>query len=453
MKIENKRISDLNPAPYNPRKDIKPGTKAWDDLNDSLKRFGMVQPVVWNQRSGRIVGGHQRLTMLIHQGFTHTEVSVVDLDDNEEKALNVILNKLGEGNWHNDKLADLLQGIEGIDLERLGFTKKELSDIFRKHKAKHRRDPDTPVTIPLQPRVKRSDFFELISADGTPQHRVLCGDATDIGDMQRLVGNASPRLVFTYPPYGVSYESKSKKGGKMKKKEIENDDIRSKVLQEFLTKIFANAAAVSHGEAALYTWYASRTHIQFETALLAGGWTVRQQLIWKKQMVLGRSDYHWSHEPCLYAMKKGSKIEWYGTRSETTVLDTEAAWEAMDKKALIGLLAQLRNDSTLWEIARDPTASYIHPTQKPIALARRAIRNNTLQGDTVLDCCAGSGSTMIAAEEEGRSSLICEFDPAFAEAIVSRYADTYQDVAIVLNGKEQKIENWRTKPWENTPQS
>lgn len=445
MKLKSIPIARLQPAEYNPRNQIKPGTKAWDDLEASMKEFGVVQPIIWNERSGNVVGGHQRLEILKAWGETKTDVVVVQLDETAERALNIALNKVGEGNWHREKLGELLAQLQSNrNLESLGFSKKELNHLLAGRRKQTAQDPDAPARIPATARSKPGDVYTLISADGLPQHRVMCGDSTDLTSMQKLVGSAAPRLVFTDPPYGVSYESKSRKDGKMKVKRLNNDDLRDAVLTDFLTKVFGNAAAVAHGEAALYSFYADRALLSTEEAAHAAGWKFRQQIIWRKQLALGRADYHWSHEPCLYAGRKGSKVEWFGTRKETTVIDTTAAFEGMNKAELIQLIKELNEASTIWEIARDSVHSYIHPTQKPTALAARAIRNNTLREDTVLDPCGGSGSTMIAAEIEGRSSFTMEQQPEFVDAIVTRYANVFLDIGILRNDQEQDPASWRT---------
>lgn len=443
MRLELRLIRDLLPADYNPRRAIKKGSKLWKDLEASIEEFGFVQPVIWNQRSGRIVGGHQRITVLQARGVTEVETVIVDLDDTAEKKLNILLNRVGEGNWHPEKLRDVLGELKStVDLESLGFTALDLASIMRKSGSKKRVDPDREIPVGTMARTKRGDLYELISTDGVPIHRVLCGDSESVEEMQTLVDGRPPRLVFTDPPYGVSYVSKGKKG-KMARRDLQNDELRDKVLTDFLTRLFLAAAAVSDPEAAIYTFYASRTHIAFEEALVAAGWEVRQQLIWQKQMALGRSDYHWAHEPCLYGGRKGKKPKWFGARTETTVLDTSTAWEKLDKKELIALLVGLRDASTVWDVKRDNPAEYIHPTQKPIALASRAILNSTGAADTVLDICGGSGSTLIAAEETGRSSYTMEKDPLFVDAIVTRYATVYDTVAIRLNGQDLDVQQWR----------
>lgn len=445
MKLKTIAIDRAIPAAYNPRNQIKPGTKAWEDLEASMKEFGLVQPVIWNERSGHVVGGHQRIEILKAWGETKLQVVPVDLDEEKERALNIALNKLGEGNWQKDKLAELLASLQQTrSLEALGFTKKELNQLLTRRNVKMLQDPDAPARVPATARTKPGDVYTLISADGLPQHRVMCGDSRDLSAMQKLVASAAPRLVFTDPPYGVSYESKSKTDGKMKVKRLQNDELRDAVLTDFLTKLFANAAAVSHGQAALYSFYASRTHVSFETALVATGWSVRQQIIWRKQLALGRADYHWNHEPAFYCGKRGSKVEWFGSRKETTVIDTTEAFEGMNKAELIELLKQLHEAASIWDVPRDNVQSYIHPTQKPTELARRAIRNNTLSADTVLDICGGSGSTLIASELEGRSSFTMEAEANFVDAIVMRYANVFQDIGIHLNDQEIDPAAWRT---------
>lgn len=441
MTLERIPLKEIIRATYNPRKRLRSTDQAYKDIRASIEKYGMVQNCIWNRRTGNLVAGHQRILVGEKEfGWTHAPCHVVDLSLEDEKALNVIMNKVGEGNWDSVALRDLIEEIRStteIDIYSLGFTPVEIEALLKVKDRPTKRDPDNAPTPPTSANTKPGDHLHFITGDGNTQHHLWCADSTDSETFRRAMGAARPaRMFFTDPPYGVSYVSKGKKG-KMRRRDLDNDELRDTVLRDFLQRAFEGAMLATTPSAVAYIFYASKCHGPFYEAFTQAGWEERQQLIWIKQLVLGRSDYHWAHEPVFYAAKKGGKTDWFGDRAQKTVLDlsTEAI-TAMKKEDLVALVMALRDTSTIIDVQRDPPSSYIHPTQKPVALVQKAARNSTMIGDTVLDAFGGSGSTMVGCEIAQRSSVTIEKDPVFVDCIAQRMVQTFDEIVVLRNGTE-----------------
>jgi len=246
----------------------------------------------------------------------------------------------------------------------------------------------------------------------------MCGDSTNSDDVNSLMNKKKANLLLTDPPYGVSYTgNKNNQNWDM----IANDDLRGDNLNNFLLVSFKNFFTNSIANAPAYIFYASSTHRQFENAVEMSGMKVRQQLIWAKHLVMGNSDYHWTHEPILYCGKGKDKPIFYGDRTNTTVLNKLEEVEKMSKEQLITIVKGLKELQTIQEIKKD-TVNYDHPTQKPIAILTILIKNSSVLGDIVLDLFARSGSTLIAAQQLERKCYCMEFSPAFCDVIRKRYA-------------------------------
>lgn len=214
MKIESVQITDILPAAYNPRRDLQPGDPEYEKLKKSINEFDMVEPLVWNKRIGNLVGGHQRLKILKDRGDTEVEVSVVDLDDSHEKALNLALNKIS-GEWDLSLLKDLLLELDtgDFDMDVTGFDVKEIEDLMTQlHVPEEGLTDDDEVPEPTESICRRGDLWQL------GNHRLLCGDATILTDVERLMGGEKADMVFTDPPYGIDLDTDyTKMGGKAKK--------------------------------------------------------------------------------------------------------------------------------------------------------------------------------------------------------------------------------------------
>jgi DNA modification methylase len=395
MNIQKVDINKINPAAYNPRLDLGPGDKDYEKLKRSMDTFGYVEPLVWNSRTGNLVGGHQRFKILKEQGRKEVDVSVVDLDANKEKALNLALNKI-RGDWDDDKLAQLLQELTttpDFDTTMTGFDIPEISSIL-----------DTLVQAPDD----GFNFEDALRATGPAvttlgdlielgEHRLLCGDSTKKEDLERLLGGQLTSLLHTDPPYNVNYSGDNRPvdDNQADWRKIANDNMPQDKYEAWLSDVLRNAVAFLEPGAAMYIWNGSRQFGPMYDILLKEGIHISCVITWAKESFsLGFSDYNHQTEFCFYGWKdKGGSHKWYGPN----------------------------NESTLWQIKRDSTAEYIHPTQKPVALAHRAIVNSSKRGDVVLDLFLGSGTTLIAADSLKRRCYGMELDPIYCDAIVRRY--------------------------------
>ena len=384
MVIEKKNTADLLPADYNPRKDLKPGDPEYEKLKHSLEQFGYVEPVIWNKATGRVVGGHQRLKVLIDMGITEVECVVVDLPDDKEKALNIALNKIS-GDWDKDKLAVLIADLQGtaFDVSLTGFDAAEIDDLFKDTLKDGVKDDNFDVDAELKepPITKPGDIWTL------GRHRLVCGDSTKAETFDLLMAGAKANLVITDPPYNVNYEGSAGK--------IQNDNMGNEAFYEFLLAAFRNTAAIMADDASIYVFHADTEGLNFRRAFADAGFYLSGCCIWKKQsLVLGRSPYQWQHEPVLYGWKKGGKHQWYTGRKETTI----------------------------WEFDK-PKKNGDHPTMKPIPLLAYPIMNSSMSNTLVVDPFGGSGSTLIACEQTDRSCNTIELDPKFCDVIVKRYIE------------------------------
>lgn len=435
LDMQTMKLSDLKPAPYNPRVDLKPGDKEFEKLKRSVETFGLVEPVVFNKRSGYVVGGHQRLKVLQIMGFDEVPVSVVDLDDDMERALNVALNKI-EGDWDYAKLKDLLQELDtgAFDLDLTGFDSDEIENLMT---AVFTEDEDIKEDNydPDEVLEKEETITQLGDVWQLGDHRLMCGDSTKEDDVLQLVGSVEVDMVFTDPPYNVDYTGKTKAALK-----IENDKMADNDFYNFLLDSFIAMFKVCREGAPIYVCHADSEGKNFRTAFEDAGWLMKQCLIWVKNvMVMGRQDYHWKHEPILYGWKPGAAHKWYGGRKQTTVHETSAnvGIEHFDDHSKFTFSDGNRSvvfkvkdyeivfdgedeQSSIWFLDR-PSRNAEHPTMKPINLCARAIMNSSKPGDYILDPFGGSGSTLMAAEQAGRKCLIMEFEPKYCDVVIHRW--------------------------------
>ena len=384
MIIEKKNTADLLPADYNPRKDLKPGDAEYEKLKRSIEQFGYVEPVIWNQTTGRVVGGHQRLKVLMDMGMTEVDCVVVAMDEEKEKALNIALNKIS-GDWDKDKLALLIADLQGADFDvsLTGFEPAEIDALFKDTLKDGVKDDDFDVGAELaQPTMtKPGDIWTL------GRHRLICGDSTKAETYDLLMGGTKANLVITDPPYNVNYEGSAGK--------IKNDNMADEAFYNFLLDAYTQMHSAMADDASIYVFHADTEGLNFRRAFADAGFYLSGCCIWKKQsLVLGRSPYQWQHEPCLYGWKKNGKHQWYNGRKETTI----------------------------WEFDK-PKKNGDHPTMKPIPLLAYPIMNSSMSNSVVLDPFGGSGSTLIACEQTDRICYTIELDEKFCDVIVKRYIE------------------------------
>jgi len=384
MQIEKKATKNLLPAEYNPRKDLKPGDAEYEKLKRSIEQFGYVEPVIWNQTTGKVVGGHQRLKVLMDMGITEVECVVIEMGVEKEKALNIALNKIS-GEWDKDKLALLISDLQGtnFDVSLTGFDPAELDDLFKDSLKDGIQDDDFDVDAEL----KNPTFNKLGDLWILGNHRLVCGDSTKPETFEALMAGKLANLTITDPPYNVNYEGSAGK--------IKNDNMENNAFYQFLFDAFSNTAKAMASDASIYVFHADTEGLNFRKAFSEAGFYLSGTCIWKKQsLVLGRSPYQWQHEPVLFGWKKKGKHEWYTGRKE----------------------------STIWEFDK-PRKNGDHPTMKPINLLAYPIMNSSMTNCIVLDPFGGSGSTLIACQQTNRNCYMIELDEKFCDVIVKRYIE------------------------------
>lgn len=379
-RMKTVKLAELNPALYNPNYMDKAQTK---QLSNSIDTWGYLDPIIVNKRNMVVVGGHQRLTKLLQKGIIEEDVVLVDLDTNNEKALNLALNKI-KGQFDETKLQTLIEDLEleGFDVELTGFQNSELESLFPEEKLPVIEDEYDPEEVEVEAKVQVGDIWIL------GRHRLLCGDATKEEDMQLLMNNQLVDLIITDPPYNVNYTGATKDQLK-----IQNDNMDNKKFHEFLLQSYQVMYNAASPGASIYVFHADTEAVNFRETFTQAGWKLAQCCIWAKQsFVMGRQDYHWQHEPILYGWKPTGPHKWYSDRKQ----------------------------STLWQFQK-PTKNLEHPTMKPIELISYPLQNSSKKSDIILDPFGGSGSTLIAAEQTQRTCHTMELDPHYCDVIINRW--------------------------------
>lgn len=384
IKIIYKNIDELVPYENNPRDN----TAAIDAVAASIKEFGFKNPIIIDS-DNVIVAGHTRLKAAQKLKIQNVPCVVADdLTQEQVNAFRLADNKTAElAEWDLELLNSELELIDGIDMTEFGF---ELDIADDQEVVEDEFDEE----LPEEPQTKLGDIYQL------GRHRLMCGDSTDVDSVKTLMGGYKADLLLTDPPYNVAYEGKTKDALTIKNDSMSNDKFR-----EFLRSAFTAADENMKQGAVFYIWHADSEGYNFRGACFDVGWTVRQCLIWNKNsMVLGRQDYQWKHEPCLYGWKEGAGHLWAADRKQTTVLNFDR-----------------------------PQRNGEHPTMKPVALFDYQILNNTKGGDIVLDLFGGSGTTIMACEQNGRNAYVMEFDPRYVDVIIKRWEEFTGETAIKLN--------------------
>lgn len=399
MEIKELPLKDLKPAVYNPRKKLKKGDKEYEKIKQSLLKFGYVDPIIVNEDL-TVIGGHQRLTVLKDLDYETAKCVIVDLPKEDEKALNIALNKI-TGQWDEALLADLLLDLQESDfnLDLTGFEPPEIDDILSNVHDKELSEDEFDVEEELKkPTVSRhGDIWQL------GKHRVICGDSTKAETYKQLLDDRKANLVVTDPPYNVDVEETAGK--------ILNDNMSDGDFYQFLLSMFTQVENHMETDASIYVFHADTEGLNFRKAFKDAGFYLSGCCIWKKNsLVLGRSPYQWQHEPCLYGWKKKGKHQWFSDRKQTTI----------------------------WEYDR-PKSNKDHPTMKPIQLMAYPIQNSSMRGTIVLDPFLGSGSTLIAADQTGRVCYGIELDEKFVDVIVKRYIEVTGDTEVTVQRNHEVL--------------
>nr|DAW12930.1 MAG TPA: adenine specific DNA methyltransferase [Caudoviricetes sp.] len=420
MQIEKIKIADLleykNNAKEHPQWQI-------DQIVESIEKFGFNDPIAIDENN-TIIEGHGRLYALQEMGADEVEcIRLSHLSENKKKAYILAHNKLTMNtDFDSDLLAQELGEIEGIDMSSFGFLLDPIIEVVEDDF-----DDESVIEQP-EPIAKLGDVYQL------GEHFLMCGDSTDFIAVKKLCGDALMDLLVTDPPYNVAYEGKTEDA-----LTIENDNMDDAKFREFLKAAFACADGVMRPGAAFYIWHADSEGFNFRGACRDIGWTVRQCLIWNKnQMVLGRQDYQWKHEPCLYGWKDGAAHYFVDDRNLLTVLEEESELKKMSKAELINYILEFQ-ESTATTVINEvkPSRNGLHPTMKPLRLIERLVRNSSKKGENVLDLFNGIGSTLMVCEQLGRRYFGMELDPRYVDATIERWEEFTGKKAVKISSNNQ----------------
>ena len=393
-KIVKKAVSKLVKYEKNSRTHTKAQIK---QIEASIKEWGWTMPILIDEKD-TVLAGHARLQAAFNLKIEEVPCIIASgWSEGQKKAYVIADNKLSENaGWDTELLASEFSELKALDYDigLTGFSLEEIGEIGGVPFEGKTDEDDVPET-PQVTEVKPGQVWQL------GRHRLMCGDSTDRAAVEKLMEGNKADLLLTDPPYNVAYEGKTKDALKIK-----NDQMSDENFRDFLGTCFRNADAALRQGAAFYIWHADSEGYNFRGAAFDAGWQVRQCLIWlKNSMVLGRQDYQWKHEPCLYGWKGGASHFWGSDRKQTTVLEFDR-----------------------------PARSAEHPTMKPVALIEYQMLNSTKEGEAVLDLFAGSGSMVIAAEKNNRRAFAMELDPVYCDVIIRRWKEFTGKKAELIDG-------------------
>jgi len=394
--IEHLLVSSLIPYARNSRTH---SDEQVSQIAGSIREFGFTNPVLIDA-DGTIIAGHGRVMAAKKLGLeTVPCIRLGHLTPSQVRAYVIADNKLAlNAGWDDQMLRSELESLQddGFNMDLTGFSDEELAELLEPEVVEGETDPDQTPEVPVEPITKLGDIWVL------GNHRLMCGDSTNIDSAKRLMGDQLADLLITDPPYNVDMTAKNEmlqKAGKARKDEstfgIQNDKMSNDDFRQFLRDVYSTANSAMRDGAVFYIWFADVETSNFSGAISDVGWKLSQMVIWKKSsFVLGRKDYHFIHEPCLYGWKDGASHYWGSDRSQTTVLDF-----------------------------KKPAKSELHPTMKPVELFEYQISNSSKPNDVVLDLFGGSGTTAIACERLSRKARLMELDPKYCDVIVKRWED------------------------------
>ena len=412
----------LIPPDYYPKKAPKPGDSGYEKLKRSIVEFGLVDPVIWNERTGNLVSGRRRLVVMRSLGYTEADASVVDLPLEREKVLCLAIQKIPESNeWDLPLLKDLLHNLETlpVDLSLTAFDEAEIEKLLGRKIIEDGFDFDAAVENIETPFTQLGDIYQL------GKHRLMCGDSTSSADFALLMDGQVGAMAFTDPPYNVNYGASLRdkageaKGLKSAGRKILNDHFASNEgFYQFLRAAIAAMRPYISGD--IYICMSSSELHTLQRAFLDCGGHFSTFIIWvKNHFTIGRANYQRQYEPILYGWFEGTSHYWSGIRTLADVYGPSDVLRDVDGTPMVRVEA-CAIESDIWECPR-PIKSPEHPTMKPIALCARGIMNSSLPGALVVEGFGGSGSTMMACEQTGRACNSMELSPVFCDVIVQRW--------------------------------
>ena len=409
MNIKYVKTSEV--IPYKKNNKLHPDEQI-DAIANQIRLYDFDQPIVIDDK-GVILKGHGR--WLAAKKLKLDKVPVIIRDDltaREKQASRIGDNRVAKSDWDLPNLRIELGELDALNIdlpEWTGFTSEELEDIMVPEKHFETEKEDDVPNAPKEAKTVLGDIYTL------GNHRLLCGDSTNIQHVEKLMDGKKADMVFTDPPYGVNFKQgkfigRDKKGKNRGFSEIENDNLKGEELKSFIKEALSNAILVSE-VCSIYVWSPPLLEgLMILKAIIESGYHVQSQMVWNKTpFVIGRADYHWKHEICWYGYY-GKNHQWYGGRDKSKV----------------------------WDVKKT-RSSDIHPTMKPVQLAEIACNNSTKKGDHVLDLFGGSGSTLIACEKTNRKCYMMELDPIYCDVIVKRWENLTGKKAEFKKGPENSL--------------
>lgn len=406
MIVKEIAINDIREYEYNPRNN----DKAVEAVAESIAQFGFRVPIVIDG-DGVIVAGHTRVKAASKLGLDKVPCIVADdLTPDQIKAFRLADNKTAElAEWDMELLEKELRDLTAFDMDAFGFD--TLPDIMAElYGNTDAADLEEIAEIIETPICQTGDIWRL------GKHRLICGDCTDKAIIAELMDGAKADLLLTDPPYNVAVENSAGLT-------IQNDSMDDAAFYDFLQAAFSAADSAMRDGAGFYIWHGESEGLNFRKACNAAGWDLKQCIVWvKSQITIGRQDYQWKHEPCLYGWKGGGKHYFIKNRKQSTVIDNEIDLQLLSAEELRKLVKELTEPSSVLREDK-PQRNAEHPTMKPVPLIEKQVKNSTRRGGKVLDIFGGSGTTLLACEELQRVCYMAEIDPHYCDVIIKRWED------------------------------
>lgn len=414
MQIYDKPLGWLTPYENNPRNN----DEAVEPVANSISEFGFKVPIVATS-DGEIINGHTRWKAAKKLKLKTVPVIIADdLTEEQVRAFRLADNKVAEiAQWDIELLLSEIESVDNLDMTLFGFTDSDYTlDDFE--------DEETDTDISEDEIESEGDSVSSVEYGDIYQlgrHRLMCGDSTSAGDMKELIDGEKIDLYVTDPPYNVAYEGKTEEA-----MTIKNDSMDDASFRQFLRDAFSVADQHLKPGGAFYIWHADSEGLNFRAAVKETGWLLKQNLVWvKNSIVLGRQDYQWKHEPCLYGWKDGASHYFVDNRALSTVIEEdEDNLKEMTKGELISYIKTMQENSPTSIFYEDkPVRSDIHPTMKPLKLIARCVLNSSKKGERVLDSFNGGGSTLMVCEKTERIYYGMELDPIYVERTIKRWEE------------------------------
>jgi DNA modification methylase len=414
LEILTVKIDSIKPYENNAKEHPK---EQIEQIKKSIQDYGNNDPIAVDENNV-IIEGHGRYIAMRELGFETVEIIRLEhLTEEQKKAYRLVHNKLTMNSDFNVEMLEAeLAGLQIQDMQEFGFD-------FLPDFTEDTTDEDIIDEVlqdETEATVKNGDIWLL------GEHRLICGDCTDAEVVEKLFGESKADLLLTDPPYNVAIENSAGMT-------IENDNMSDTAFYSFLQSAFSSANSVMREGTPFYIWHGESEGLNFRKACKSVEWELKQSIIWvKSQITLGRQDYQWKHEPCLYGWKSGGSHYFIKNRKQSTVIDDDIDLDLLTKDELREMLLDILEPSTIVR-ENKPQKNGEHPTMKPVSLIKKQVKNSTKKGEIVLDIFGGSGTTLLACEELDRICYMCEIDPKYCDVIIKRWETLTGETAVLLN--------------------